>query len=169
MRNKIIYVAGAYYDKTRQGTIKNINIARQMGIEVWNIGATAIVPHANTYLFDYEKNNTTKYDSFIEGDLEIIKQTDALYMLKNWKTSNGANIEYKFAKSNHIPIITNKIDLKKFIQKKHKRCAFCNKIRTYYRKSFCSKCFKLVQKLKEQHNEDYFKELNKGFLIVPRL
>lgn len=166
---KLIYTAGKYSDATLNLTKKNIQKAKEMSLEIWSLGAGAICPHLNSYLFDYKNQTTATWKDFLDADIKMIDGCDAIYMVNGWKNSKGAITEYEHAKKSHIKVITNKKDLKKFIQKSHKRCAFCNKIRTYYRKSFCSKCFKLVQKLKEQHNEDYFKELNKGFLLVPRL
>ena len=166
---KLIYTAGKYSDSTLFLTKKNIKKAKAISIEIWDLGAAAVCPHLNTYLFDYGNQTTATWKDYIEGDLKIIEGCDALYMVNNWKNSKGAIKEYNFAKKRHIFIITNKKELKKFIRKNHKRCAFCNKIRTYYRKGFCSICFNILKPLKIKYNEEHLKELLNGFLLVPRL
>lgn len=39
------------------------------------------------------------YDEYLKIDFAMIEVCDAIYMLKNWKESNGAQLELKFAKS----------------------------------------------------------------------
>ena len=101
MRNKIIYVAGAYSPFVdeyhfRRGIDDNIEDAEKMSIRLWEMGFTVICPHLNTAHF--EQDCTCKYQDYIEGDLEILSRCDAIFMLPNWEYSKGATAELQFAK-----------------------------------------------------------------------
>ena len=56
------------------------------------------LPYPNPY---DEKN----YKYILANDLMILCECDAIYMLKNWLSSTGANIEYQFAKAIGLEII----------------------------------------------------------------
>lgn len=45
----------------------------------------------------HAKHLTDKWENRIMYDLEIIRDCDVLYMLNNWKDSNGAQVEHYFA------------------------------------------------------------------------
>ena len=164
LRNKLIYIAGKYGSENKEKTIENANIARQIGIKVWNYGAIGIVPHYNTFLFDYEEKNTTKYEEFIEGDLSIINQCDALFLLKGWSKSKGANIEYNHALKNRIPLLYTNSQLKEFIGKTQDSCFFCKKIRigmiSKYSIKICQNCIEKADTLEtgylQYFNKDFF-------------
>ena len=43
------------------------------------------------------EHTSDKWEDRILVDLNIIKECDAIYMLDNWKDSNGAQVEHYFA------------------------------------------------------------------------
>ena len=95
---KVIYIAGKYRAKTEWQLIENIRAAESAARRLWSEGWACICPHKNTSHFgglfpDEEKD----YRTWIEGDLEILRRCDAIYMLKNWQTSNGAKKELQLA------------------------------------------------------------------------
>lgn len=47
--------------------------------------------------FTIEHNHDLTWESYMRNDLIAMLKCDTIYMLKNWKTSKGANIEYKLA------------------------------------------------------------------------
>ena len=97
---KIIYVSGRYRSRTWLGKVWNIYKARRAAQRLWEGGWVVICPHMNTALF---KEDGIPY---IAGDCEIIKRCcDAIYMLKNWEKSEGAQIEMATAKIKGIEII----------------------------------------------------------------
>lgn len=90
---KVIYVAGAYRANSWNGVWDNIMHARTIARQLWVDGWAVICPHANSIFMDGEDTDGV----FLTGDLEILRRCDAIYMLDNWKQSEGARGEYKLA------------------------------------------------------------------------
>jgi len=102
-RKIIIYVSGAYYGKDYGRSINShIKLARQAAIELWEKGFAVICPHLNNSNFEKDCNCT--YDDYLIGDCEIVKRCNGIFMLENWKESNGASIERQTAIENYIPV-----------------------------------------------------------------
>lgn len=90
-REIIIYVSGKY-----SGDIDaNIQKAREASIKLWELGYTVFCPHLNT--FHFEKDCKCFYEDYINGDIEILRRCNAVFMLDGWKDSLGAVKEHKFA------------------------------------------------------------------------
>ncbi len=98
---KIIYVAGAYRNKTEWGLVQNIRHAEAASIKLWQKGWAVICPHKNTAHF----GGLCPDDTWLKGDLEMLKRCDAIYMLKGWEKSVGAQAELATAKNNTLEII----------------------------------------------------------------
>jgi hypothetical protein len=98
----IIYISGKYSDDSEEKINDNILIARKHAIAIWEAGLTALCPHLNTAFF--EKDCNIKYESYIEGDLQLLEGCDAILMLHNWTESKGANEERNHAEKHHIPV-----------------------------------------------------------------
>ena len=109
MRNIIVYIAGLY--STGDVDI-NIQTARQVAIKVWEAGFTAITPHLNTIHF--ETDCKCKYEDYIEGDLEIVKRCDCIYLIGGWRYSKGATKEYYEAKKLGIKVFQSFEELKRY-------------------------------------------------------
>ena len=90
---KVIYVAGAYRSNSWNGVWENINHARTVARRLWLEEWAVICPHANTIFMDGEDTDGV----FLKGDLEILRRCDAIYMLNNWKGSEGARGELELA------------------------------------------------------------------------
>ena len=90
---KIIYIAGAYRNQTEWGLVENIRHAESEAIKLWQEGWAVICPHKNTAHF----GGLCPDDTWLEGDLEILKRCDAVYFLSNWQESEGAEAEYNLA------------------------------------------------------------------------
>ena len=93
-RLKVIYVAGQYRADSENGVFENIVKARTAALKLWNQGWAVICPHTNTMFMGSRLGGDEK---FIEGDLEILARCDAIYMLKGWEDSHGANMEKTLA------------------------------------------------------------------------
>jgi len=94
---KIIYVAGKYnpVDGTEWELERNIHHAEVEARKLWLDGWAVICPHKNTAHFGaYGKVDK---DLWRNGDLEILRRCDAIYMLSNYKESMGALAELKLA------------------------------------------------------------------------
>ena len=95
---KVVYISGAYRAKTIMGKLLNIWRARRVAIKIWKLGGIAICPHMNTALFPEDSID------YIEGDCEMVKRCDAIYMLKSWQKSKGARQELAVAISKGLTI-----------------------------------------------------------------
>ena len=85
-----LYVSGKYRDP--RGTYyieQNIRAAEAVGAELWSMGFSPLVPHANTKHLD----GYTTVDNFLAGDLTMVGLLDAIIMLPGWENSRGARCE----------------------------------------------------------------------------
>ncbi len=98
---KVIYVAGAYRNSTEWGLVENIRHAERASIRLWQDGWAVICPHKNTAHF----GGLCPDDTWLKGDIEMLKRCDAIYMLKNWDKSEGALLELATAKNEGIEIL----------------------------------------------------------------
>jgi hypothetical protein len=87
-----IYISGKITGKfDYKGEFDRAEIfLKEMGHVVLN--PTVIPPHFT-------------YDEHMMIDLVMVDVSDAIYMLKNWTKSKGANIEYNYAKEKNKQII----------------------------------------------------------------
>jgi hypothetical protein len=98
---KVVYISGAYRASTQNGIFENIMCARTAAVKLWNQGFAVICPHTNSIFMDGINTDTT----FLEGDLELLKRCDCIYMLKGWYRSQGATAEHELAKKLNMEII----------------------------------------------------------------
>lgn len=99
-RLPVIYIAGPYRAPTPWQIQEHIRRAQAVALRVWKMGAVAICPHANTALFDGEADDAI----WLEGDLELLRRSDAVVLLNGWERSRGATAERTFAEQQEIPI-----------------------------------------------------------------
>lgn len=98
---KVIYVAGKYRATTEWELVENIRRAEEASIKFWQKGWAVICPHMNTAHF----GGLCDDDIFLEGDLEILRRCDAIYMLSGWEKSIGATNELKEAQRIGLEIL----------------------------------------------------------------
>lgn len=164
-KQKIIYISGKYSNGTNENNTrkKNILLAAEFAVKLWNLGAAVICPHLNTAYFDSNKKIKISYNDFIKGDITLLKNVDAIFMLPNWKESKGAKLEFEFAKENNIVILYYLIEAKNLIAQE-KCCDFCGLVRTKYtknnNKSLCDNCYNNIT--------DYLANM-KNFILTPNL
>ena len=99
---KIIYIAGPYRAPTERGLEDNIRHAEEAAIRLWRLGWAVICPHKNSSHF----GGIIPDDNFIEGDIEILKRCDAIYLLSNWHYSTGARMERDIALEKGMAVYT---------------------------------------------------------------
>jgi hypothetical protein len=99
-RLPVIYIAGPYRAPTPWQILQNIRAAQAVALQVWKLGAVAICPHANTALFDGEADDAI----WLDGDLELLRRSDAVVLVPGWERSTGAKAEQAFALSLHLPV-----------------------------------------------------------------
>lgn len=120
MRPQVVYIAGPYRDARGEYYVReNIRSAELAALTVWKLGAVALCPHKNTAGLGgaFEIPDET----WLRGDLELVRRSDAVWALKGWQTSSGARGEIALAKKLGLPILFNAEDLKRFLERKRKR------------------------------------------------
>lgn len=98
----LVYVSGKYSGEDATEIEENIQTARRVAIELWELGHAVICPHLNTAHF--EEDCQLLYDDYIEGDLDILTRCDVIVMLPGWEESRGANVEKGCADRLGIPV-----------------------------------------------------------------
>lgn len=90
-----VYISGKMSGLTEEEYRKNFKDAENRLIE---LGYNVVNPCDLVYLQE-------SYAGMLLQALYALSQCDKIYMLKNWKESNGANCEYWFAKGMGIDIM----------------------------------------------------------------
>lgn len=101
----LIYIAGPYRATDESTVADNIAVARKAAIAVWEMGHVAICPHLNTANFEDDCN--VDIETYLDGDLEILRRCDAILMLRWYTLSEGAMGEMRFAQERGIPVYTS--------------------------------------------------------------
>lgn len=96
---KVIYVAGPYRARTAVGVGLNILRARRAALFVWQHGGVALCPHLNTAFFDGHAPDET----WLKGDLELLKRCEAVWLIGGWTRSVGAITESAAAECLRLP------------------------------------------------------------------
>jgi len=100
---KVIYISGPYRSKCEWQLEEFIRHAEREALKLWNDGWAVICPHKNTAHFGGALDIPDYV--WLEGDLEILKRCDAIYMLNTYKQSRGAWEELELAVKNGMEII----------------------------------------------------------------
>ena len=95
-----VYCAGKFRAPSHWGIVQNIRHAEVWALEVWKAGAAALCPHLNTANFQGALPDHT----WLEGDLALLQQCDAVFMIPGWEQSEGAIEEKRVAVANDIPV-----------------------------------------------------------------
>lgn len=104
-QKRLVYVAGAYSGNTNA----NITKAELASITLVRNGWHVITPHKNTSGYEqYEDGDITK-NTWIEMDLNLLSRCDLMYVLANWKESEGTKTEMKFAREYNIPMFVETV------------------------------------------------------------
>lgn len=97
---RLIYIAGPLHAENMYKREQNIRHAEEAVLYLMKLGAAVHCPHSQSRYFD----GALPEEKFIEADLEILKRCDALFLLTDWKSSKGANIELDFFSETFAPI-----------------------------------------------------------------
>ena len=112
---KVIYIAGPYRAASEYQVKKNIDAAEEAALFVWANGGVALCPHKNTAFFGGACNIPD--ETWLEGDIELLKRCDAVYALSSWRKSNGATDEIHLANELGMPVFEQgMIDQRKLMQ-----------------------------------------------------
>lgn len=98
---KIAFLSGPYRSKTHYGIHKNIQAAEDVALKYWRLGYAVICPHKNSAHFD----GALPDETWLDGDIEILKRCDVIVMMRGWENSTGARAERNMAVVEGIEII----------------------------------------------------------------
>jgi nucleoside 2-deoxyribosyltransferase len=99
-RLKVVYIAGPYRASTEWGVKQNIHAAELAAMHVWQLGGVALCSHANTAFF----GGSCPDETWLAGDLELLRRCDAVYAIVDWMASTGASAEVALADSIGLPV-----------------------------------------------------------------
>lgn len=111
---KVIYIAGPYRSKRGEYYVRqNIRAAEELAIFVWRNGGVALCPHKNTAGFGGACAGGDEV--WLDGDLELIKRCDAMYLVPGWENSSGTLAEIQFAHTLGMPVFENREQVLEFL------------------------------------------------------
>lgn len=112
----VVYVAGPFRGASHWEQEQNIRKAEEIALRIWQYGAIAYCPHCNTRNFQ----GAAPDEIWLEGHLEMLRRSDALFLCPNWKKSKGTLIEYQKANEWHMPIFNSITQLHEWLQELHR-------------------------------------------------
>lgn len=94
---KLVFICSPFRASTDWQRAENVRRAERMALDVWNVGACAICPQANSALFHGEGPD----DRYLAGYLELLSRCDAVYA---GARSDGVDAEIARATNLGIPV-----------------------------------------------------------------
>jgi nucleoside 2-deoxyribosyltransferase len=95
-----VYIIGPYRSDSSWQVEQNIREAEDVAAILWNQGFSVFCPHTNTRFFN---TGVAPDSTFLEGDLEWLKQADLAVAVGQWKFSKGSCREIDFCMEHKIP------------------------------------------------------------------
>ena len=90
---KVVYIIGKYSDESHDAVVKNMRKAQMKAVELAELGYCVITPHSNFMLHDI----SVGYEGIMKQCYELIKKSDLVYVLDNWRSSKGSKKEIALA------------------------------------------------------------------------
>ena len=98
---RLLFVSGAYTGDVE----KNIAKAEEVSIGLIRAGFHVITPHKNIAGYEKYEDGTLNKRTWMDMCFNILKRCDAIYVMDNWKDSEGAKEEIAYAHRHGIPVI----------------------------------------------------------------
>jgi hypothetical protein len=100
---KVLYISGPYsHPDPVHGIPKNILLASEAALVAWRDGWAVHCPHKNCAGFEHAAG--IPYETWIQGDLELLRRSDAICMVGTWTESRRALQEYRLARALGMPV-----------------------------------------------------------------
>jgi len=109
---KVIYISGKYRGLSEYEVRMNIRRAEEASIVVWKHGGMPFCPHKNSGGL----GGVVPDETFLEGDIEMLRRCDAVYAIKGWEDSIGASNEIKVALEIGLPILFSSTEVIDFLK-----------------------------------------------------
>lgn len=109
---RVIFISGRITAPTLYGYHRNIQHADEMALKLRRRGYAVFCPHKNSewQTGGLEKDAEDDFEEWMRRDFEILSRCDAIFMLKGWKQSRGAKLEYAKAKELGKEIMFEKVN-----------------------------------------------------------
>lgn len=111
---KVIYIAGPFRGPSAWEIEQNVRRAECLALEVWQLGAAALCPHANTRFFQ----GAAPDEVWLAGTLEMLRRCDAVLVVPHEVHSVGTASEIAEAQRRGVPVFRAISELAEWI-----RCA----------------------------------------------
>ena len=98
---KLAFISGPYRPSNGKTVLENIRHAEKYAIKYWRLGYAVICPHLNTAFF----TGLCPDETWLKGDLEILKRCDVIVMIPGSMESHGACAELDIALESGIQVV----------------------------------------------------------------
>lgn len=116
---KVIYIAGPFRSMNKNGKSnawgvqRNVMDAMAMSLEVWKRGHVGLCPHSNAMFF--QDADECADSVWLEGDIELLRRSDAVLVTPTWEKSSGACAEVNWAVDHGMPVLYSIADLELYL------------------------------------------------------
>lgn len=97
---KLAYVAGPFRGPNAWEIECNIRRAEELALQIWRMGIPVVCPHTNTRFFQGAADDKI----WLDGDIEILRRCDMVFLTADWMRSSGARAEVKVALDLGLPL-----------------------------------------------------------------
>jgi len=104
MKNKRLYIAGAYSSSDVIQVFENMRLGMKVATELFLKGHYPFVPWFDHHFFFMKGDKKITIEMIQEYSLRWLEVSDAMVVLPNWKKSKGTQFEIDMAKALGIPI-----------------------------------------------------------------
>lgn len=112
----VLYTIGAFRGACHWEQEKNIRLAEECALRLWHLGAIVLCPHTNTRNFQ----GAAPDEIWMEGDLELMRRCDGVFLVPGWKKSKGSLIEVAKAQEWHLHIFKSFNQVHEYLQELHR-------------------------------------------------
>lgn len=109
---RAVYCAGPFRAATDEQREANIRRAEEMGLEVAKLGASPVIPHANTR----HLHSHVPEAFMLEATLELMRRCDAVILCEGWQESAGTRDEVCEAHWLGLPVFYTLFGLKSWLE-----------------------------------------------------
>ena len=109
---KVVYLAGPFRGPTHWDIRQNVLMAEHFALQVWLAGAACICPHLNSQNFHGQGPD----ELWLDGYLELVRRSDAVFGITGWNESTGALAEVALCRRLGKPVFDEMHLLREWIR-----------------------------------------------------
>jgi len=110
--NRVIYLIGPYYNKDPHLIKANVVLAQLWAARLWQ-HCTVISPHLNIAPLAGQQPE----EVFMQGCLELVERSDAVFVISGWHLSPGSLREVSLAEYIELPTLTTIKEVELWLKK----------------------------------------------------